>query len=80
MEVSKQTGPAINMDKTVTQMELIINGRKPNSPFIGRQLLENNKSTREWLPNIMDDLYKRPKNKMNGKVMITTRQMVIQLK
>jgi hypothetical protein len=80
MAVSKHTGPAINMDKTVTQMELIINGRKPNSPFMGRQLLENNKSTSEWLPKIIVDLKRRPKNKMNGRVMITTRQMIIQLK
>jgi hypothetical protein len=80
MDVSRQTGPAIKMDNTVTQIELTIKGRKPYSPLIGCQMLEKSKSTRELLLKIRVDLNKRPKNKIKGSTMITTRQMVIQLK
>jgi hypothetical protein len=61
-------------------MELIIKGRKPNSPLMGCQMLENNKSTKELLPSISVDLNKRPKNKMNGNIKMTTRQIIIQIK
>jgi hypothetical protein len=80
MEVKIQTGPAINIASTVTQTELMMNGRKPYSPLMGRQLLENNNFIREWLSRIRVDLNSKPKNNINGRIITTIRLTVIQAK
>jgi hypothetical protein len=77
MEVKIQTGTAINIASTVTQTELMMNGRKPYSPLMGRQLLENNNFITEWLSSIRVDLNSKPKNKINGRIITTIRQTVI---
>ena len=47
MAVSNEMGNAIRMAKKVTHNEPTINGRKPNSPFIGFHSLEVIRLTKE---------------------------------
>ena len=58
--VKRQRGIAITTARTVTQIDPIINGKKPNSPRKGCQEVENNNSDNGLMARIGLDLRYNP--------------------